>query len=44
MDNLSDSQILHNAEQEEHESAENVDIAEADSTEVYQIRPRLEEK
>ncbi|KAJ8674842.1 hypothetical protein QAD02_010628 [Eretmocerus hayati] len=44
MDSSSELIIPENAEQEEDESTENVGIAEADSTQVYSIRPKLEEK
>ena len=44
MSSSSELQALDNVETEEDDSAENVDVPEADSTEIYQIRPTLEEK
>ncbi|XP_031780596.1 tctex1 domain-containing protein 2 [Nasonia vitripennis] len=45
MESSSESQPMDNVEHEEEEdSGENVDIAEADSTNIYQISPKLDEK
>jgi hypothetical protein len=44
MDSSEKLKTTDNAEQSENDSVENVDVAEADSTQAYQIRPKLEEK
>ncbi|XP_011500114.1 PREDICTED: uncharacterized protein LOC105363983 isoform X2 [Ceratosolen solmsi marchali] len=44
MSGATELQATHKTEQLQDDTIENVDVAEADSTQAYQIRPKLEEK